>query len=100
MPALLHAGRNPSHRELGRSDLQVSNLDAIARFLHTAEASRITNPAQRAFERETLAGASETIQFGKKHPSYGYGCIIGLEWAEPARDQIRVHEMHDPRFFR
>ena len=100
MPTLLHASGNPSQRELRRPDLQVSNLDAIARFLHITEASCITNAAQRAFECEILAGAGETIQFRKKYPPRGYGSIVGFERTQSARDQIRVHEMHNPRFFR
>ncbi len=100
MPALLHASGNPSQRELRRPDLQVRNLDAIARSLHIAEASCITNAAQRTFERKALAGAGETIQFRKKNPPRGYGCIVGFERTQSARDKIRVHEMYKPRFFR
>ncbi len=76
MAALPHSARDPTQRELRRSEPNVDNFDQITPALPILETLRVVQAAQRTLEREFGPRFGQAVKFSEDHAASRYGCKL------------------------
>ena len=79
---------------------EIDYFDAISGFFPILQPGDLAEAAERTLERKINAAGGEPIGLGKEQPARTNRGQPRPERREPARDQIRIDEMHDSRKFR
>ena len=96
MPSLPHSARDPTQRQLGRSESNVDYFDQIAPALPILETLREVQAAQRTFKGELGPRFDQAVNLSKDHATGRYGCELRAQRRDPTGNQVRIHEVNEP----
>jgi hypothetical protein len=74
--ALPHTARDPTQRELRRSEPNVDYFDQITPALPILKTLRLVQAAQRTLKRELSPRFGQAVKFSENHTTSRYGCEL------------------------
>jgi len=92
---LPHPARDPTQRQLGRSESNVDYFDQIALALPVFETLRVVQAAQRTLKGELGPRFDQSAKFSDDHATGRYGCELRAQRRYPTGNQIGINEVNE-----
>src|ERR1700692_2878250 len=96
MPSLPHSARDPTQRQLGRSESNVDYFDQITPALPILETLPVVQAAQRTFKGELGPRFDQAVKFSEDHAAGRYGCQLRAQRRNSTGNQISINEVNEP----
>jgi hypothetical protein len=87
---LPHSARDPTQRQLGRSESNVDYFDQIAPTLPILETLRVVQATQRTLKGELGPRFDQAVKFSEDHATGRYGCELRAQRRYPTGNQIEA----------
>jgi hypothetical protein len=94
---LPHSARDPTQRQLRRSESNIDYFDQIAPALPIFETLRVVQAAQRTLEGELGPRFDQAAKFSENHATGRYGCEFRTQRRNSTGNQIGINEVDEPR---
>jgi hypothetical protein len=92
---LPHSARDPTQRQLGRSESNIDYFDQIAPALPILETLRVVQAAQRTLKGELGPRFDQAVKFSENHATGRYGCEFRTQRRNSTGNQIGIDEVNE-----
>ena len=95
--ALSHSARDPTQRQLRRSESNVDYFNQITPALPILETLRVVAAAQRTLKGELGPRFNQAVKFSQDYATGSYGCELRTQRRNSTGNQIGINEVDEPR---
>jgi len=96
MPSLSHPARDPTERQLGRSESNVDDFDQIAPVLPFLKTPRVVQAAQSTLKGELGPRFDQAVQFSEDQATGRYRRELRAQRRNSTGNQIGINEVNEP----